>query len=561
MQFHKAFYEKHGIKITDSAMHNGKSREQIEVEVSFHNSIKNRPINLQTVILLEQAVEKNPASEALKNYLYIAYTKVGHRDKALDCLHRTIKLHPNYAFGIINLANYHILKNELDRASALISEPYDVRRIEKGEFINYSVFLSYYQTVVLLELAKKNQKTAEKYHKLMFEYDSKNKTVKSLSENILDGRLSQARTNMIPADEREVKARPKPILGWEPSDKAPVFVHPEVQQLYEFAADKDMPQALMDTLLALPRETFIQDLENVLADIVRRRKYYFKQKDWDEKTMSFSIHALYFLTELRAYDSLPTILNILRQDEDLLEFWFSDTLHDYFHFVIYVLGNVQLAVLQTFMLESYNFRWARVVVSDVVSQIALRQPDRREEVLKCLKTVMQTHLNQPKNTGIIDSVFLGSIVGDCVNITAIELETEILALYEKGWVDDFMAGNLDEIKASLRKPEDYYGRVNPLPASIQEMYSEKFTDVIENPEKEAKRAAEKGKYEQDPYNDFLTGDILRSFSEDTEDGPYENDRYSYQTQQETVKRVEPKVGRNDPCPCGSGKKYKKCHGS
>jgi preprotein translocase subunit SecA len=27
-----------------------------------------------------------------------------------------------------------------------------------------------------------------------------------------------------------------------------------------------------------------------------------------------------------------------------------------------------------------------------------------------------------------------------------------------------------------------------------------------------------------------------------------------------VKRTYPKVGRNDPCPCGSGKKYKHCHG-
>ncbi len=25
-------------------------------------------------------------------------------------------------------------------------------------------------------------------------------------------------------------------------------------------------------------------------------------------------------------------------------------------------------------------------------------------------------------------------------------------------------------------------------------------------------------------------------------------------------KAAPKVGRNDPCPCGSGKKYKKCHG-
>ncbi len=27
------------------------------------------------------------------------------------------------------------------------------------------------------------------------------------------------------------------------------------------------------------------------------------------------------------------------------------------------------------------------------------------------------------------------------------------------------------------------------------------------------------------------------------------------------RRTGDKVGRNDPCPCGSGKKYKKCHGT
>jgi preprotein translocase subunit SecA len=26
-------------------------------------------------------------------------------------------------------------------------------------------------------------------------------------------------------------------------------------------------------------------------------------------------------------------------------------------------------------------------------------------------------------------------------------------------------------------------------------------------------------------------------------------------------RTAKKVGRNEPCPCGSGKKYKKCHGA
>jgi len=29
----------------------------------------------------------------------------------------------------------------------------------------------------------------------------------------------------------------------------------------------------------------------------------------------------------------------------------------------------------------------------------------------------------------------------------------------------------------------------------------------------------------------------------------------------SIRRDTPKVGRNDPCPCGSGKKYKHCHGA
>ena len=36
-----------------------------------------------------------------------------------------------------------------------------------------------------------------------------------------------------------------------------------------------------------------------------------------------------------------------------------------------------------------------------------------------------------------------------------------------------------------------------------------------------------------------------------------NERYHV----DTVRRETPKVGRNEPCPCGSGKKFKQCHGA
>jgi hypothetical protein len=39
---------------------------------------------------------------------------------------------------------------------------------------------------------------------------------------------------------------------------------------------------------------------------------------------------------------------------------------------------------------------------------------------------------------------------------------------------------------------------------------------------------------------------------------YPNDPYDPYYYNEPYLRTEPKIGRNDPCPCGSGKKYKKC---
>ncbi|MGH4139865.1 tetratricopeptide repeat protein [Clostridium sp.] len=56
--------------------------------------------------------------------------------------------------------------------------------------------------------------------------------------------------------------------------------------------------------------------------------------------------------------------------------------------------------------------------------------------------------------------------------------------------------------------------------------------------------------------------ILERFFEldDYDDEEIDEDDFEYYEPQEPIVREEPKVGRNDPCPCGSGKKYKKCCG-
>ncbi len=53
---------------------------------------------------------------------------------------------------------------------------------------------------------------------------------------------------------------------------------------------------------------------------------------------------------------------------------------------------------------------------------------------------------------------------------------------------------------------------------------------------------------------------LSTTKEDMDAPPTENDYYDPTPVKQQPVNVGPKIGRNDPCPCGSGKKYKACHG-
>ncbi|MBP6978557.1 MAG: SEC-C domain-containing protein, partial [Lentimicrobiaceae bacterium] len=53
---------------------------------------------------------------------------------------------------------------------------------------------------------------------------------------------------------------------------------------------------------------------------------------------------------------------------------------------------------------------------------------------------------------------------------------------------------------------------------------------------------------------------LRNLKEERTDLLSQSHADTQQKQRPMPVKVEKKVGRNDPCPCGSGKKYKHCHG-
>jgi preprotein translocase subunit SecA len=68
-------------------------------------------------------------------------------------------------------------------------------------------------------------------------------------------------------------------------------------------------------------------------------------------------------------------------------------------------------------------------------------------------------------------------------------------------------------------------------------------------------------YQSDPVQGFEGAAAEAPEAEEAGEAERERGRGAVAVVEQRVLSDEEKVGRNDPCPCGSGKKYKRCHGA
>ena len=101
-------------------------------------------------------------------------------------------------------------------------------------------------------------------------------------------------------------------------------------------------------------------------------------------------------------------------------------------------------------------------------------------------------------------------------------------------------------------------------AAIQEEFVKFCYNVTVKTSSERRNVTGRGESHKDEFDDTrcASGGLRRRQPAERRYGkrPALRQPSEERTKQETVRRETPKVGRNDPCPCGSGKKYKHCCG-
>jgi len=313
------------------------------------------------------------------------------------------------------------------------------------------------------------------------------------------------------------------------TSRLPHFNFPEeIQWLYENGYDIKFEK--INAILALDRELLISDLIGVLNDSIVRIEFFLKKADtegYNDENFNFPSHALLLLTELKAEAAIDQILEVLNQNQGFYEFWFGNSLHSFAPPAIFWCGLNQTEKLMGFLKQSDTYLYSKCYVGEAVLRIPAIFPERRPEILNWSRELLNFYCEKPADDNIEDALYYGFFLADLTNAGFYELLPEIEQLFDSHSIAVHICGDYEEISEDITIQNYQY-------------FDQLEYDIFEN-----------YTYLTEEIDDF---DIENE--EDFDNGLFNDSRFLNEPQQSDLKL--PKIGRNEPCPCGSGKKYKKC---
>lgn len=327
------------------------------------------------------------------------------------------------------------------------------------------------------------------------------------------------------------------------SDELITNESPEVMPLEEILAELKQPytgKLPKEALRAAQarRDEIIPHLIKILDDAVSAAKA--GDKTCAESQRPF--FALYLLAEFRAKEALPVIREALTLPDDFPDLLFGDAITEDLPRILAVLADDKVDWITECIDNDQIDLYVRWSMANVYLHLVADAKMSREEAMERLRR----HLIRVMDKG--DWEFTTSLVCVLSKYSPHEAKAEIELAFAEDLIETFQ---IDEsfVDESLEGGEAWFQKSIGCqgPSGIQ--------DTVEVLSRWA------GYEERPPQSE---ADRLWKRDEDTWSPPTRSiPTYEPPPPFEAVKTIrntEPRIGRNDPCPCGSGKKYKKCCG-
>jgi len=475
---------------------------------------------------IRKQMERYPKNPIFQNYMGTWYEKRGERDKSTAQLELTYEQFPDYLFAGVNMANTRIAQERPDDALHYLGSGLRIeeRYPERDEF-HVNEVQSYESACIKYHIAKKEWEAARERLETLRSLGDDKEWLNQLDDIIMVGLWSKRRED----EKAELERMPKMEFEKQPvsahAERELVLQHEELRVL--FSRSMDLAPEEIAGLLALPRESLVRDLCGILQHSIDRFHHYQAKGDelwWDE--LSFVHHAILLLGELRGQDSLEAVLITLSQSREYLDFYLGEWLTEDIWEPLAKLADGHLSRLDAFMRVPRLNAFSKVVVSEAVNQLGQHRPELLPEVERWYTGLLAFYNAASPEDEVMDATQLGLMVGDILELGLASLQPAVEALYERDIVPIGMCGNIDAVRDQFAE-----GAVHHKRAMLS--LAERYANLSEIEATAQDDEVWEGEEEDDGLDD---APLVRL----------------------PITRATPKVGRNDPCTCGSGKKFKKC---
>lgn len=227
------------------------------------------------------------------------------------------------------------------------------------------------------------------------------------------------------------------------------ITHSELEVIRDPAYIYSLPREVIGQLLDLPRQSLIADLNQIILYELGRTCDTITE-DMYQNSSNTLTHALFLLGQLKAAESLQTVLEVLRQNNASLDCHFGDARTDAFLLTLYYVGRHQTDELLAFMKEPGLDAFARTYVLPALAFIAIHEPDRRGEVIDWLRQLIGFLVANVADDTVFDATLAGAIPSVALDIKAEELLPDLKELYDTGQVDCMRCGDYAKVESSMR---------------------------------------------------------------------------------------------------------------
>lgn len=233
-----------------------------------------------------------------------------------------------------------------------------------------------------------------------------------------------------------------------------------------------------------------------LKSILQDDKYWYQGGPGDAWA---PIHAIHILPLIKTKEALELLLDIMMAEKDALGDWITESMPT----LLAAFGEDAVERLKEYILDETLDLYIRSSVATALNVIAHQYPVRNEDIKAFLSKLLED---------TTDQTFAAFLVDELLSFKDQNLLPQVQKAFEDERIDTEVISQ-DDVDWVFNLPEE----------------EQSYFKFMKNP--------------------------LEHFSR-------ENISYlkkiSYPEKKTADKKKEKKIGRNAPCPCGSGKKYKKC---